>query len=362
MPTRPCGNCKKTVYVNEKMDAEGRWYHRPCFKCMAPNCVTALTLRKFRMAALDGTVIDKMTSRPLKILVCKEHVPMPKASVNSDSLGLKHIASAPKPSMAGLHRSFMGDRGTHGEEDGDHIEKTHSPRSLDQGSHAHILKGLAKEHKDVPLSVSTASLLASSKSHDPLHSSSSSSAHTPKSAIEPEVCSMSTTTLPKFRHGRFTVGPTTTDSIVASHTATEDAQDPTKDDDFFRTIPVHHRDYGHTEGASTLEEEDNKQERVFAMKGGSHGNHGHGHTSHSHKESSHDDIDVSLETAEDVSERSDRGHLRINLMDKHAVEEAELEAPHSAKEEHKLVGMAFHSKLMDHKSKEDHTTKQQDEP
>ncbi|OAQ36293.1 hypothetical protein K457DRAFT_65386, partial [Linnemannia elongata AG-77] len=97
MSTRPCGNCKKTVYVNEKMDAEGRWYHRPCFKCMAPNCGTSLTMHTFQMAALDESV-----------LVCKEHVPMPKASLSSDSLSLKHSTSVPKPAMAGLHRSFMG--------------------------------------------------------------------------------------------------------------------------------------------------------------------------------------------------------------------------------------------------------------
>ena len=36
MSTRPCRNCNKTVYVNEKMEAEGSWYHRPCFKVGRP--------------------------------------------------------------------------------------------------------------------------------------------------------------------------------------------------------------------------------------------------------------------------------------------------------------------------------------
>ncbi|KAF9913149.1 hypothetical protein EC991_003608 [Linnemannia zychae] len=351
MSTRPCGNCKKTVYVNEKMDAEGRWYHRPCFKCMAPNCGTSLTMRTFQMAALDDSVIDELTRRPLKVLVCKEHVPMPKASISSDSLSLKHSTTAPKPAMAGLHRSFMGGRGKDTSlEDGDDYRTpttpkiSHSPRSLDQGSHANILKGVAKEHKDTPLSVSTAAHLASSKSHDSLHSgSSSANPHTPKSA-ESEVRSMSTTTLPKFRNGRFTVDPSsTTDSIAASHVAAEDAQDPTKDDDSYRTIPVRHRDYGHTEGTAE-EPEDNKQERIFTTK--------ESHNNHSHESSSHD-IDVSLETAEDVTERSEREHHHINTKDVHAVEEAEVKAPHGAKEEHKLVGMAFHSKLMDQSSSKD---------
>ncbi|KAG9070789.1 hypothetical protein KI688_008329 [Linnemannia hyalina] len=368
MSTRPCGNCKKTVYVNEKMDAEGRWYHRPCFKCMAPNCGTSLTMRTFQMAALDESVIDELTRRPLKVLVCKEHVPMPKATISSDSLSLKHSTSAPKPAMAGLHRSLMGDRSKDGQaEEGEHTPtKAYSPRSLDQGSHANFLKGgLTKEQKDAPLSVSTAATsLTSSKSHDALHSGgSSANAHTPKSA-ESEVRSMLTTTLPKFRGGRFTVAPSsaTADSMAVSHTAAENAQDPTKDDDSFRTIPIRHRDYGHTEG--DLEEEDNKQERTFTMK-----------TSHNNKHSSHDiynedlldphaelrDVDVSLETVEDVSKHIDHDHIHINLKDAHAVDEAEVKAPHDEKEDDKLVSMAFQSKLMDQHSKKDDAEVDDDE-
>ncbi|KAK3844025.1 MAG: hypothetical protein J3R72DRAFT_473620 [Linnemannia gamsii] len=366
MSTRPCGNCKKTVYVNEKMDAEGRWYHRPCFKCMAPNCGTSLTMRTFQMAALDDSVIDEMTHRPLKVLVCKEHVPMPKASISSDSLGLKHSTTAPKPAMAGLHRSLMGDRGKDASNEGDdhHASspKTHSPRSLDQGSHAHILKGLTKETKDTPLSISTATTLASAKSHGSLNSSSSSNAHTPKSA-ESEVRSMSTTTLPKFRKGRFTLDPSSSasDPMAVAHTMAEGAQDPTKDDDSYRTIPVRHRDYGHTEDVTSTHEEDNKQERVFSLKGSNN----HNNNQHHHHESSSHDIDVSLETAEDLSERAERDHLRINSKDVHAVEEAEVKAPHDVKEEHKLVGMAFHSKLMDHHnkdSKNDHHPSKDENP
>jgi hypothetical protein len=294
--------------------------------------------------------------------------------------------------MAGLHRSFMGDRtkDSHAE-GGEHTPtKTQSPRSLDQGSHAHILKGMTKEHKDAPLSVLTAatSLSSSSKSHDALHSDGSSAhKHSPNSA-ESEVRSTLTTTLPKFHKGRFTVAPSTSDSIAVSHTAAEDAQDPTKDDDSYRTIPVRHRDYGHTEGAAADEKEDNKQERVFAMKG-SH-NTDNSHDSHldnlldphaelrdidvsletvadvsERSERSHLHInpkdehalDVSLETVADVSERSERNHLHINPKDEHALEEAEVKAPHGEKEEHKLVDMAFRSKLMDKSTKVEHSKK-----
>lgn len=326
-------------------------------------------MHTFQMAALDESVIDEMTRRPLKVLVCKEHVPMPKASISSDSLSLKHSTSVPKPAMAGLHRSFMGDRSKDGHtEDGEHPPtKTHSPRSLDQGSHAHFLKGgLPKEQEDAPLSVSTAATsLTSSKSHDALHSGgSSANVHTPKSA-ESEVRSMSTTTLPKFRHGRFTVEPSsaTADSIAVSHTVAEDTQDPTKDDNSFRTIPIRHRDYGHTEG--DLEKEDNKQERVFTMKT-SHNN--NTHSSYDiHNNNLHDphaelrDVDVSLEMVEDVSKRADHDHLHINLKDEHAVEEAEVKASHGEKEEHKVVGMAFQSKLMGQHSKKDDAEVDDDE-
>lgn len=317
---------------------------------MAPGCGTSLTLRTFQMAALDESVIDEQTHRPLKVLVCKEHVPMPKASISSDSLGLKHSTSAPKPAMAGLHRSFMGDRTKeYNTEDGEYTPtKTYSPRSLDQGSHAHILQGLTKEDKDAPLSVSTAATSLSSASK------SSAYANTPTSA-EPEVRSMSTTTLPKFRSGRFTVAPSSSDSVPASQTAAENAQDPTKDDDSYRTIPVRHGDYDHTEDTTAVEG-NNKQERVFTMKGSQS-------THNSHQDDLLDphaelrDVDVSLETVADISERSEHDHLHVNPMDEYALEEVEVTTPHEENEEHKLVDMAFHSKMMDQTTKDEHSKK-----
>ncbi|KAF9917951.1 hypothetical protein FBU30_000453 [Linnemannia zychae] len=345
MASRPCGNCKKTVYVNdEKLDVEGRWYHRACFKCLAPNCGTSLTLRTFQMAALDDSVIDDKTNRPLKVPVCRDHVPKPKAtSLGADSLSLKHSTSTPKPSMASIYRSFMpGDqsRGTQNEEDEQTSDKAKSHK---EGLHTEF----KRESRNAPLSVSTAaSSLASSKSpSDALHSGSSSvNAHTPKST-ESEVRSMPTTTLPRFHKGRFTAAtsgtPTSSDTAGALHATAGDAQDPTTDDDSYRTIPIHHHDYEHSSPTATSgEEEDNKQRRIFTMKA----------TAGNNKIKNHLDSDVieaSLETKEDVIERVEREHLNVNLRDEMALEEAEIKAPPGEKEEHKLVDMAFSSKVME---------------
>ncbi|KAG0242941.1 hypothetical protein BGW41_003106 [Actinomortierella wolfii] len=115
MSARSCFTCKKTVYVTEKVEADGRWYHKPCFKCSAPGCTTSLTIRTFQMAVLDENVKDESTGRPLKVLVCKNHVPLPKSSLGTDSLELQHTTSAPKPSMLGLHRALMGSKSESGD-------------------------------------------------------------------------------------------------------------------------------------------------------------------------------------------------------------------------------------------------------
>ncbi|KAF9119035.1 hypothetical protein BGW39_000661, partial [Mortierella sp. 14UC] len=273
---------------------------------MAPNCGKSLAMRTFQMAALDDSVLDELTRRPLKVLICKEHGPLPKASISSDSLNLKHSTAAPKPAMAGLHRSFMGEQG-----------------------------------KDTPLSISTAAHLASSKSHGSLNSgSSSANAHTPEPA-KSEVRSMSTTTLPKFRNGRFTVDPSTSfltsDSIAALHAAAEDAQDPTKDDDSYRTIPFHHRDYGYTEGAtSAKEQEDNKQERVFTLKG-------------SNTTTASTTVVTTLHCTT-LTCFSKRPKMYPNAQNAITF----ISTPGTCMvEEHKLVGMAFQSRLVDQSSSKD---------
>ncbi|KAF9161335.1 hypothetical protein DFQ26_004659 [Actinomortierella ambigua] len=61
------------------------------------------------MAVLDENATDEETGRPLKVLVCKQHVPQMKSSLGTDSLEMKHKTSAPKTSMQGLHRALMRD-------------------------------------------------------------------------------------------------------------------------------------------------------------------------------------------------------------------------------------------------------------
>ncbi|KAI8600598.1 hypothetical protein EDD21DRAFT_430843 [Dissophora ornata] len=277
MSTKPCGNCKKTVYINEKIDVESRWYHRGCFKCMAPDCNTSLTSHTFQMAALDDSVLDSTTNRPLKVLVCKKHVPMPKHSLNADSLLFKHATSTPKPSVQGLHRSMMGSRGTT-----DHKEsvigygsgKINSPRSLDQGSHAKILKDLKTtqemEHEKEEEE--------EEEEEDDYYKKDSTYGDDDEGSMEEgelKVHSMEKTTLPKLHQGRFTASAVS-DPVTTSHVAAASALDPTMDDDSFRNIPVRHSDYEHKDGHTTKEDddewddhersEDHKQEHTLSMK------------------------------------------------------------------------------------------------
>ncbi|KAI1306704.1 hypothetical protein EDD11_004680 [Mortierella claussenii] len=265
MSVKSCGNCKKTVYVNEKMEAEGKWYHRACFKCMALGCNTPLTLRTLQMAALDDSVLDPKTNRPHKVLVCKDHVPMPKHSSSADTLAFKHTNSTPKPSIPGLHRSMMGERSKNPSSEverdagGANGGRLNSPRSLDEGSHAEILKSIKASQKAQD---------DNKEKEEKEEKESGADDHVEEGEAETP---LPTTTLPKYRQGQFTVSAPP-DSTSISHRAAEDAQDVTKDDDSFRTLPIRHADYEHSEEGAAEEKkegewEDNKQERVFRMKG-----------------------------------------------------------------------------------------------
>ncbi|KAF9204435.1 hypothetical protein BGZ49_005294 [Haplosporangium sp. Z 27] len=267
MATKPCGNCNKTVYMNEKINAEGKWYHRGCFKCMAPDCNIGLNLRNFQMAALDNSVIDPLTKRPLKVLVCKDHIPKPKTSLNSDSLAFRHTNSAPKPSIPGLHRSMMGERGPEVQgsdsprsigsqsprslDQSSHAEALRgfkgpqSPRSLDQGSHAEALRNLQKQKEE-----------RENESENMNEGSDDWDMEGVKKS-EPEVISMQTRAVPMFRNGRVA---TVADPVAVSHVAAGEAQSPTKDDDSFRNIPVRPSDYDHQEGHFTQVKEEEEEE------------------------------------------------------------------------------------------------------
>ncbi|KAF9281468.1 hypothetical protein BGZ68_006621 [Mortierella alpina] len=352
---------------------------------MAPNCNTSLTLRNFHMAALDDSVLDEMTGRPAKVIVCKEHVPMPKTSLGTDTLAFKHMASAPKPSIPGLHRSLMGDRGNMNAATMEQQQqpRVSSPRSLAQGSHAEFLKNMnsgskADEHEEQE---DDAEHKSKQKKDAPKQQAEEKEKKqkTKKEGEEERSASSSTTTLPKYQRGRFTISDS--DSITVAHAAAEDAQDPKKDDDSFRNLPVRHEDYGHKEGHTAEdsdeaknakdaaddwdqeeEEEDHKQERVFTMNGSgksSQTRKSNGGSSFMDRlEKSLDkqpstpqhgkggEIVVALETPVDISDRVQRDHLKIDLENDREIEAAEIKAPPGEAEEKKLVDMAFSSKLM----------------
>ncbi|KAF9955315.1 hypothetical protein BGZ72_003838 [Mortierella alpina] len=364
---------------------------------MAPNCNTSLTLRNFQMAALDESVLDAMTGRPAKVLVCKEHVPMPKTSFGADTLAFKHMTSAPKPSMPGLHRSLMGERGngtttstttTMMMENQPHVS---SPRSLAQGSHAVFLKNLNDTSKADADEGEGGEQKSSRKKNDGRKEDEGGEEEVEKVEEEDKKkkkesgsSTTTTTTLPKYQRGRFTISDS--DSLTVAHAAAEDAQDPNKDDDSFRNLPVRHQDYGHKEGHTTEdndgaktakddaedwdqaaaeeeEEEDHKQERVFTMKGSgmASANKSNGGSSFMKKlEQSLDkqppstatprgrggEIEVALESPVDISDRVQRDHLKVDLENDREIEAAEIKAPPGEAEEKKLVDMAFSSKLM----------------
>ncbi|KAK3822974.1 MAG: hypothetical protein J3Q66DRAFT_397447 [Benniella sp.] len=239
MSTKPCGNCEKTVYINEKIDVERQWYHRACFKCMAPGFV-----------------------------VCKDHVPLPRHSLTAEALALQHAANAPKPSVPGLFRTVVGERVADIKEGepviGYHYDKPESPRSLDQGSHAEIMKSLR-----------------ASQYHDKgKGDGKEDNCSTPTSTLNR---TYSGSTLPKYRQGRFTVPAMASDPEAVPHLEAEESQGSTRDENSFRTLPVRHSDYEYQDQRARQSNvpgqendqdswdddrnwEDNKQERIFTMK------------------------------------------------------------------------------------------------
>ncbi|KAF9562691.1 hypothetical protein EC968_005173 [Mortierella alpina] len=374
---------------------------------MAPNCNTSLTLRTFQMAALNDSVLDEMTGRPAKVLVCKEHVPMPKTSTGTDTLAFKHIHSAPKPSIPGLHRSLMGERGsaTHSsvaieqqqQQQQQQQRPASSPRSLAEGSHAEFLKNLKGgsnangEDEEKEGGEQKMKKQDEQKQQQQQKDANEKGKDNDSSPPASMTTTTTTTTLPKYQRGRFTISDS--DSLTAAHAAAEDAQDPKKDDDSFRNLPVRHEDYGHKEGHTAEdgdeaknakddeedwgqaeeEEEDHKQERVFTMKGrgtyaSSAGKPPSGGKSsfmnklqesldrqehpstrrqqHEHGQKESGEIEVALETPVDISDRVQRDHLKIDLENDREIEAAEIKAPPGEAEEKKLVDMAFSSKLM----------------
>lgn len=191
------------------------------------------------MAALDDKVLDPVTRRPRKVLVCKDHVPMPKSALTHDSLSMKHSANAPKPSIPGLHRSMMGERGLEyqdGEEPiGYHYDRVQSPRSLNQGSHADLLRASQQLGKD----------------------------NSEEEKVSTAPTATTTTTLPKFQQGRFTVS-----------TTGEESQGPVRHSDYEQQQPEQQSRPSNISRQESDQDswydgsEDNKQDRIFTTKGG----------------------------------------------------------------------------------------------
>ncbi|KAF9583614.1 hypothetical protein BGW38_009029 [Lunasporangiospora selenospora] len=275
-------------------------------QCMAPDCNAMLSLRTFHMAALGSKEMDPLTNRPLKVLVCKDHVPMPKHSLTSNSLSIKHPTSVPKPAPPGLYRSLMGDRGTRDGGDidaGAVAERPHSPRSLAEGSHSQILRDMAFVQGDSNNQPTPTSHLSNSNA----------------------------------------------DSLAVSRVENEEALDPTKDDRSFRDLPIRHRDYESNEKDSEVDEIDS----VFATKETASASPAFANkleetllNRSSSMSAKDEDFEVSLETPEDVAMRMKQTHQSLDMSNEHQVEQAEIKAPHGELEEAKLVDLAFSSKLM----------------
>ncbi|KAF9974977.1 hypothetical protein BGZ73_001506 [Actinomortierella ambigua] len=243
MSARPCSTCKKTVYVNEKIDADGRWYHKICFK----------------MAVLDESVMDEETGRPLKVLVCKQHVPQIKRSLGTDSLEMKSKTSAPKPSMLGLHRALMGDAGrTEG-------DASRSPRS--GSSHSKGPSFETTPRNTGPLSAGSVgdslSRQFNTLSLEENGGDSEAKNHHTQSVTRNDSKDNDAETK--------TEGTTVAKEEPVPKSSSHEEQE--EEDDSFRTLPVSHDDYEVQPPAAKPhhppkhdEDEDEKREREFSAK------------------------------------------------------------------------------------------------
>jgi hypothetical protein len=107
---------------------------------------------------------------------------------------------------------------------GYHYDKPESPRSLNQGSYAEIMKSLrASQYHDKGKD-------DGKEDNCSTPTSTSNRAH-------------SGSTLPKYRQGRFTVSAMASDAEAVSQLEAEESQGTTRDDNSFRTLPVRRSDY-----------------------------------------------------------------------------------------------------------------------
>lgn len=64
-----CFFCRKRVYVMERLSAEGKFFHRSCFKC--DYCGTTLRLSSYAFDVEDGKVVTHSPFCPC--FACSHH-------------------------------------------------------------------------------------------------------------------------------------------------------------------------------------------------------------------------------------------------------------------------------------------------
>lgn len=67
-----CFFCQKRVYVMERLSAEGKFFHRTCFKC--DYCGTTLRLSSYAFDVEDGKATVCCSSRAILPLLCTPQV------------------------------------------------------------------------------------------------------------------------------------------------------------------------------------------------------------------------------------------------------------------------------------------------
>lgn len=81
-----CFFCRKRVYVMERLSAEGKFFHRSCFKC--DYCGTTLRLSSYAFDVEDGESLRSSVARSSKLLqssVQRESLPAQEAAANSSA-------------------------------------------------------------------------------------------------------------------------------------------------------------------------------------------------------------------------------------------------------------------------------------
>lgn len=77
-----CFFCRKRVYVMERLSAEGKFFHRSCFKC--DYCGTTLRLSSYAFDVEDGKTVSHSLFCPSS--ACSYHSVLQSATTNRSKL------------------------------------------------------------------------------------------------------------------------------------------------------------------------------------------------------------------------------------------------------------------------------------